>query len=93
LGGGLHPWEFYEYDLMEYMQRRKGRSKEQKYQYQQRLIAAMVPYMDKRDRVRTVNDAFKGIDNPSLSLKERYAKIKQRYIDAGILIEDGGKTN
>lgn len=79
LGSGLHPWEFYEYDLIEYMQRRRGRVKEQKYQYQQSLISSMVPYMDKKDRVKVVNDAFRDSDTPQLSLREKYERIKQRH--------------
>lgn len=88
LGSGLHPWEFYEYDLTEYAQRRKGRAKDQQQRYQEQLTAAMVPHMKKEDRKKIINDAFRDASKKQLSLKEQYAQIKQRYIDAGIL-EDG----
>jgi hypothetical protein len=80
-GSGLQPWEFYEYDLKEYLLRRKGLSKYNNERYQELIIAATVPYMDKKDRARIVGNAFRG-DGKGESLKEQYDRIQKRY--AGI---------
>lgn len=83
----MHPWEFYEYDLVEYKYRRRGRSKELNEKYKRQIIASIVPYMDKKEQSKVINDAFS--DEKPLSLKERYERTKQRYINAGILVENG----
>jgi hypothetical protein len=88
-GSGLHPWEFYDYDLIEYMQRRRGRAREHQQGYQEILTAAMAPHMKKEDRKKIIDEVFRDPGKKQLSLKEQYAKIKQRYIDAGVLTEDG----
>lgn len=79
---GLHPWEFYEYSLYEYMQKRKGLHKKRKDDYQQMLIASMLPYMDKRERVKIVSEAFRVGGAKVVSLKERYEALKERYQSA-----------
>jgi hypothetical protein len=76
---GLHPWEFYEYELSEYLQRRKGLFRRRKDDYQQLLIASMLPYMKKDERVRIVNDAFRKDGVKALSLRDRYAELQKRY--------------
>lgn len=78
-GSGLHPWEFYQYDLNEYLQRRKGLYKRRKGEYQEMLIASMLPYMGKKERVKIVNDAFKQEGVKTLSLRERYNELQKRY--------------
>jgi len=84
-GSGLHPWEFYSYDLKEYMQRRKGLAEYNQYRYQEQIIAAMAPYMGKGDRTKVVNDAFR-VNGKSESPKETYERIQKRY--AGLAIEN-----
>jgi hypothetical protein len=76
---GLHPWEFYEYDFTEYLQKRKGLHRRRKDDYQQMLIASMLPYMKKEERVRIVNDAFKKGGAKVLSLRERYNELQKKY--------------
>jgi hypothetical protein len=86
----MHPWEFYEYSLIEYLQKRKGASRRRKYEYRQMLVASMLPYMKKEERIKIVTEAFRQDGVKALTLRERYEKIKQRYIDAGVL-KDGGQ--
>jgi len=87
---GLHPWEFYDYSLTEYMQKRKGYSRRRKDDFQRLLISSMIPYMDKNDRRRIVNEAFQKEGVKALSLRERYEAIKKRYQEAGELIFNNG---
>jgi hypothetical protein len=86
----MHPWEFYEYSLSEYILRRKGRRKADNERHKEALIAAMIPYMKKEHRIKIVNEAFSDDNSRRMSLRERYEKIKQKYIDAGAL-KDGGQ--
>lgn len=48
----------------------------------------MLPYMKKEHRIKIVDEAFGNDGSKKTSLKERYEKIKQRYIDAGVLKDD-----
>jgi hypothetical protein len=88
-GSGLHPWEFYSYDLHEYLLRRKGLKQHHQHRYQEMIIAAMVPHMDKHNRLKIVNEAFKG--DKDESAKEKYNRIQQRF--AGILDNGPVKRN
>jgi hypothetical protein len=81
-GDGLHPWEFWQYDLTEYLQRRRGLYNRRKVAFQEQLTAAMVPYMDKSNRVKIVKEAFRQEGEKQLSLKEQYNKIRKRFEDA-----------
>jgi cation transport regulator ChaB len=86
----LHPWEFYGYDLKEYLQRRKGLSDYNQNRYQEQIIAAMVPYMDKKDRSKVVGDAFKSAGKRE-SLKDQYNRIQKRF--EGIVDNGSVKRN
>jgi hypothetical protein len=91
---GLHPWEFYEYSVTEFMQKRNGFHRKRKDDYRQMLIASMLPYMDKSDRVKIVTNAFKEDGAKVVSLKERYEELKRRYqsiSDPGSLKAKDGK--
>jgi hypothetical protein len=76
---GMHPWEFYEYNLIEFIQKRKGINRRRKDDYQRMLIASMLPYMKKEERVKIVNDAFRQNDTKQLSVRERYEALKKRF--------------
>jgi predicted nucleotide-binding protein (sugar kinase/HSP70/actin superfamily) len=82
---GLHPWEFYEYSLIDYLCKRKGYNRKRKDDYQQRLIASMLPYMKKEERIRIVSNAFREEGAKVISLRERYEAIKKRFQEAGEL--------
>lgn len=73
--------------MREYIIWLKGKASHNRQRYQEQLISALVPYMAKGDRLKVVNDAFS--KEKPLSLKERYERTKQRYINAGILVENG----
>ena len=79
---GLHPWEFNEYSLIEYLQKRKGHSRKRKDDYQQLLIANMLPYMKKEERIRIVEQAFREEGGKVVSLRERYEAAKVKLADA-----------
>lgn len=51
----------------------------------------MLPYMEKKERVKIVTEAFRQEGAKALSLKERYQKIKERYEKAGVLQINGSK--
>jgi hypothetical protein len=87
-GSGLHPWEFYQYDLSEFLHRRRGLYKDRKGLLQQQLVAAMLPHMKKDDRLKIIKDAFREDGAKTISLKEHYKQLKERYIKAGVL-KDG----
>jgi hypothetical protein len=87
---GLHPWEFYEYSLIEYLQKRKGANRRRKDEYQQRLIASMLPYMKKEERVRIVSQVFREEGAKVVSLRERYEALKKRFQEAGELNFNNG---
>jgi hypothetical protein len=88
---GLHPWEFYEYSLIEYLQKRKGASRKRKDDYRQMLVASMLPYMKKEERARIVTNAFREEGAKVISLRERYEAIKKRFQDAGELNFNNGQ--
>lgn len=91
-GSGLHPWEFYDYDLSEYLLRRKGLNNNRKAQYQELLISAMVPYMKKEERIKIVREVFRNEGAKVVSLKDQYKKLKERYEKAGVLkVKDGSE--
>jgi hypothetical protein len=90
---GLHPWEFYQYDLVEYLQMRDGKVKarhrelKQNFQHTQILAYYMIlPYLEKKDRHKKIDELIPNIydDKPAkvVSLKEQYERIQQKY--AGI---------
>jgi hypothetical protein len=79
---GLHPWEFNEYSLIEYLQKRKGYNKKRKDDYQRMLVSSMLPYMKKEDRVRIVSQAFREEGGKVVSLRERYEALKAKHADA-----------
>jgi len=87
---GLHPWEFYDYSLIEYLQKRKGYSRRRKDDFQRMLLASIVPYMEKNDRRKIVNEAFQKEGTKTVSLRERYEAIKRRYQEAGELNFNNG---
>jgi hypothetical protein len=88
---GMHPWEFYEYSLIEFIQKRKGLNRRRKDDYQRMLLASMLPYMKKEDRLKIVTEAFKQDGTKTLSLRERYEALKKKYQSAGVLNFDNGK--
>jgi hypothetical protein len=88
---GLHPWEFYDYSLIEYLQKRKGYNARRKDEYQRMLIASMVPYMKKEDRAKIISQAFKHEGAKVVSLRERYEAVKKRFQDAGELNFNNGQ--
>ena len=92
---GLHPWEFYEYELKDYMLKRKGFYKGKKVDYQNLLIASLVPHMKKEDRNKIIIQVFKEDNGPGLSLKEQYERIQKKYesVDGDNLKVTGGKRN
>lgn len=94
---GLHPWEFYEYSLSEYLLKRKGYFRGRKTEYQNLLVASMIPHMKKEDRVRIIKQVFKEDNGKVLSLKEEYERIQKRYesITGGqdLKVVNGGKRN
>jgi hypothetical protein len=59
------------------VQRRKGLKVYNQYRYREQLIAAMVPYMDKHNRAKIVNEAFKG--EKGESPKEKYNRIQKLF--------------
>lgn len=77
------------------MQKRKGLHKRRKDDYQQILIASMLPYMGKAERLKIVTEAFRVEGAKVVSLKERYEALKERYQSAtepgSLKIKDGGK--
>jgi hypothetical protein len=75
----LQPWDFYEYNLYEYLQKRKGYQRRRKSDYQQMIIASMLPYMKKEERIRIVSQAFREEGAKVVSLRERYELLKNRY--------------
>jgi hypothetical protein len=79
---GMHPWEFNEYSLVEYLQKRKGYNRKRKDDYQQRLIASMLPYMKKEERIRIVEQAFREEGAKVISLRKRYEAAKVKHADA-----------
>lgn len=94
---GLHPWEFYEYSLYEFVLKRKGHIKRRKNDYQNLLVASMIPHMKKEDRARIIKQVFKEDNGKVLSLKEEYERIQKRYesITGGqeLKVVNGGKRN
>lgn len=86
----MHPWEFNEYSLHEYLQKRKGLNRQRKDDYRQLLIASMLPYMKKEERIKIVSEAFREPCAKVVSLKERYEQLKKRYQDAGVLDFNNG---
>lgn len=90
---GLHPWEFYQYDLCDYLIKRTGMVKAQKrnlrLQFQHVQIAAyytILPYLDKKDRHKKIDELIPNIydDKPTkiVNLKEYYEELQKKY--AGI---------
>jgi len=75
----MHPWEFYEYSISEYLQKRRGYARKIKDSYQLMLVSSMLPYMKKEERIKIVNDAFKQNDSKKLSIRERYEALKKRF--------------
>jgi hypothetical protein len=78
---GLHPWEFYEYQLYEYVLKRKGYVKGQKINLQNMLMASMAPHMKKEDRAKVVNQVFKDDKGKGGSLKERYEAMMKKHAE------------
>jgi hypothetical protein len=82
---GLHPWEFYEYQLYEYVLKRKGYVKgqvrEQNLNLQNMLLASMAPHMKKEDRAKVVRQVFKDDNNKGGSLKERYEAMMKKHAE------------
>jgi hypothetical protein len=93
---GLHPWEFYEYELNDFMLKRKGFFRGKRVDFQNTLIASLVPHMKKEDRNKIVVQAFKDDKVGGLSLKEQYERIQKRYesVEGNELkVTHGGKRN
>lgn len=91
---GLHPWEFYEYDLYDYLLKRAGMVKAQrrnlKLQFQHVQIAAyytILPYLEKKDRRKKIDELIPNIYDdkatPVVNLKEHYEELQKKY--AGII--------
>lgn len=91
---GLQPWEFYQYELAEYLLMRSGKVKarlrelKQEFQHVQIICYYMIlPWLEKKDRNKKIDELIPNIydDNPTkvVSLKEHYERIQKRY--AGIL--------
>lgn len=92
---GLHPWEFYEYELNDFMLKRKGFFRGKRVEFQNSLIASLVPHMKKEDRNKIVTQAFKDEKGAGLSLKEQYERIQKKYesVEGNDLKVIGGKRN
>jgi hypothetical protein len=93
---GLHPWEFYEYELSEYLLKRKGYYRGKRIAYQNMLVASLVPHMKKEDRGKIMISAFKEDKGAGLSLKEQYERIQKKYesIEGDDLkVSNSGKRN
>ena len=75
----MHPWEFYDYDLSDYLLKRKGFYRGKRVEFQNLLIASLVPHMKKEDRSKIITSAFKDNKGPGLSLKEQYERIQKKY--------------
>jgi hypothetical protein len=95
LGSGLQPWEFYEYNLDEYISRREGLYEKRKselreiYTHVQMLAYYSVsPYLSKSDKKKPINDIIPNIyeeQKPKPSAKEAYKKLIDQYKAQGLL--------
>jgi hypothetical protein len=96
----LHPWEFGEYTLREFILRRKGlheaRRKQLREDYQHTRILAyhmILPYLDKSAKRKPIDQIVPDLyddDNPAkvISLKDRYKELLEKYEKAGVM-KDG----
>jgi hypothetical protein len=93
---GLHPWEFYEYTLDELLLRLRGinekRSLELKQLYQHVRMAAyysllphLTPGAKKKSIDEIIPDIYEPVEKKVVSMKEWYAKTKEKYIKYGLL--------
>lgn len=98
---GLHPWEFDEYTIHEYLLKRKGAIKMRRRELQQefqhfRLLAYYViaPYLPAKDKKKSLDKLIPDIyeePEPEKDVKETYLSIKERLRKAGLL--NGGKRD
>ena len=90
----LHPWEFYEYTLAEYVLKRNGKIKARKMELRQNFQSTQIlayytilPWLDKKDGRKKIDELIPNIydDQPTkvVNLKEHYERLQKKY--AGIL--------
>lgn len=93
-GFGLHPWEFYEYTLEEFMLRRSGVIKARRMELQQdfqhiRILASymITPYLNKKDKDKTLDQLVPDIYDctPKESPKSVLERVTEKYKKLGIL--------
>lgn len=97
---GLHPWEFYEYTLYEYLLRREGmqlrrrRELQEDYRHVQMLAYySILPWLPQAARKKPIDEIVPNLyeERKSGDAKQRYKNLFEQYRQAGLI--NGGQRN